>query len=201
MAKQATRFDRTLVPIFLIASWVLAILLGLKGGLNLDSAIPALMIGIVGTVAAIVARLAQKAEDAARAAHAIAEHNRALLSEAVESINEGFVLFDDQYRLVICNTRYRSAYPLLADALVEGTTFQRLLEIAAERGQYVAPGKDQVQPWVQARMGRHLTASGPVVAQLSDGRRYVIDERATPGGGIVKLLTDISALSEIAPSP
>ncbi len=49
------------------------------------------------------------------------------LQEAVEAINEGFVLYDAEDRLVLCNSKYRQIYALSADAMVSGVRFADLL--------------------------------------------------------------------------
>jgi PAS domain-containing protein len=45
---------------------------------------------------------------------------QANLLDAVESVSEGFVLFGQDGRLILCNDRYRRAYPMLADLLEPG---------------------------------------------------------------------------------
>lgn len=123
--------------------------------------------------------------------------HRAQLIEAVESVTEGFVLFDAQGRLIVCNSRYRAAYPMLADVLVEGASFPDILRTAAERrGQAGTP--EQLAAWVEERVKRHLAGEKPPVVKLSDGCWYRISEHPTPSGGTVKLLTDVSELKEQA---
>ncbi|GAA0599640.1 hypothetical protein GCM10009099_40890 [Caenispirillum bisanense] len=117
------------------------------------------------------------------------------LIDAVNSISEGFVLFGGDGRLVVCNERYRAAYPGLADALQPGVTFDGLLRIAATRGAY-DPAEGPLEPWVQRRLSRHLEARAPVDCRLSDGRWYRISEHATGSGGVVKVLMDITALKQ-----
>ena len=42
------------------------------------------------------------------------------LTDALESISEGFFLFDSDDRMVLCNSRYRELYPGLADLMRPG---------------------------------------------------------------------------------
>ncbi len=50
---------------------------------------------------------------------------RQRLVDAIESISEGFALYDAEDRLVLCNSRYREIlYPGIADAVVPGTPFR-----------------------------------------------------------------------------
>ena len=120
-------------------------------------------------------------------------HFRALLSDAIGCVSEGFVLFGADGRLVLCNDRYRAAYPLLSDHLVPGVRFADLLRVAVERG---AAGDDLGDPsdWIAERLSRHIRSGPPTDHQLGDGRWYRISEHATRFGGVVKILTDITEL-------
>ena len=59
---------------------------------------------------------------------------RQQLTDALESISEGFFLFDAEDRLVVCNDRFRQLYPGLADIVVPGVTFEQIIRAVAERG-------------------------------------------------------------------
>ncbi|TWA67446.1 PAS domain-containing protein [Azospirillum baldaniorum] len=120
-------------------------------------------------------------------------HFRALLSDAIGCVSEGFVLFGADGRLVLCNDRYRAAYPLLSDHLIPGVRFADLLRVAVERG---AAGDDLGDPsdWIAERLNRHIRSGPPTDHQLGDGRWYRISEHATRFGGVVKILTDITEL-------
>ncbi|TWA89964.1 PAS domain-containing protein [Azospirillum brasilense] len=120
-------------------------------------------------------------------------HFRALLSDAIGCVSEGFVLFGADGRLVLCNDRYRAAYPLLSDHLVPGVRFVDLLRVAVERG---AAGDDLGDPsdWIAERLNRHTRSGPPTDHRLGDGRWYRISEHATRFGGVVKILTDITEL-------
>lgn len=114
-----------------------------------------------------------------------------ILGETVESINEGFVLFDSDHKLVIVNSHYRNAYPDIADLFVPGARFEDILSEAAARLGVDNHGQD-IQRWVADRANRHLESKNFTECELSDGKWYRISERPTPSGGIVKLLTDIT---------
>ncbi|BAI72441.1 two-component hybrid sensor and regulator [Azospirillum sp. B510] len=142
---------------------------------------------------------------AAAAATALARSDAALrpvrdelegLRGAIDSVSEGFVLFNADGRLLICNERYRRAYPTIADMLTPGRGFAEILRVAAERGGYdsAGEGEDGIGAWVEKRLTRHLEHSAPVDGRLSDGRWYRISEHATGGGGVVKILMDITEL-------
>jgi PAS domain-containing protein len=56
------------------------------------------------------------------------ESARQRLIDAIESISEGFALFDQDDRLVLCNSRYRDLlFPGLADVMERGTLFETII--------------------------------------------------------------------------
>lgn len=118
---------------------------------------------------------------------------RELLADAIGCVSEGFVLFDASGRLILCNERYREAYPLLADRLKPGVTFADLLELAVERG---AAGDlpDDPEGWISERLTRHTRRDQPSDHRLANGNWYRISEHSTRFGGVVKILTDITEL-------
>lgn len=135
--------------------------------------------------------------DASAEALAVSEarNTQALTHDALDSISEGFVLFNADGRLALCNERYRQAYPNIADVLTPGVAFAEVLRVAAERGGFLDDGAD-IGSWVRQRLERHLGNPAPVDRRLSDGRWYRISEHATGSGGVVKLLMDITELKE-----
>ena len=59
------------------------------------------------------------------------QETRRRLSDAIESISEGFSLYDADDRLVVCNSKYRSLlYPGFAEEIVPGMTFQAIVRLS-----------------------------------------------------------------------
>ncbi len=115
----------------------------------------------------------------------------ALLRDAVDSISEGFVIFDPEDRLVMCNQRYLDLYPQSAPAMVPGTTFEDILRYGLRRGEYVdAVGREQ--EWMAERLRDHRAATGAIEQHHSDGRWIMVTERRTRNGGIAGLRIDIT---------
>jgi prevent-host-death family protein len=113
------------------------------------------------------------------------------LIDAIESIPDGFALYDADDRLVLCNERYRDVYPKHADILSPGSRFEDMLRIGVERGEFPAAiGREE--EWVAERLRAHADPPGPIEQELSDGRWLRIEERRTREGGIVGLRTDIT---------
>jgi PAS domain S-box-containing protein len=115
------------------------------------------------------------------------------LADAIESISEGFALFDNEDRLVVCNGRYRELYPGLADMMVPGTPFAAIARVAAERG-IVQDVAGRVDEWLERRLALHRDPSGPYLQPQSDGRWIQLNERRTRDGGTVAVFTDVTGL-------
>lgn len=118
------------------------------------------------------------------------------LAEAIESISEGFVCYDGEDRLVICNSCYRDLlYPGLDIDLAVGATFESILRSAAERG-YVTDALGRVEEWVAERMHQHRNPGEPQVQRRAGGRWVMVSERRTVDGGTVAVYSDITELKQ-----
>ena len=112
---------------------------------------------------------------------------------AIETLDDGFVLYDEHDRLAICNQRYRDIYSMSADLMVPGARFEDIIREGARRGQY-SNAVGRVEEWVAERMRSHRAANSMIEQMLEDGTWLRIAERRTPGGGIVGFRVDISEL-------
>ena len=112
---------------------------------------------------------------------------------AIEAIPDGFVLYDRENRLVMCNQRYRDLYASSADAIVPGARFEDILRRGLSAGTYPeALGREE--EWLALRLERHRNP-GPAMDQALDGGRWLrVIDRATPDGGRVGLRVDITEL-------
>ena len=115
------------------------------------------------------------------------------LFDAVEALSDGFILYDADDRLVICNQRFKEIYAESADLICEGESFGRILRKSMERGQYPeATGREA--EWFAKRMYAHLNPGAPIEQQLPGNRWMRIEERRTRDGGLVGFRVDITEL-------
>ena len=119
-----------------------------------------------------------------------AEKQRQLLADAIELINEGFVLYDLDDRLVLCNSNFVRTQHRLADLMVPGTPFHSVLEAAISRGIVDLEGGDG-EAWIEARLRRHRNPQGAMEVRFDD-RWVQIGERRTADGGTVAIYSDIT---------
>lgn len=114
------------------------------------------------------------------------------LREAIKAMDDGFILYDAQDRLVVWNDRFAEIYDTIADILRPGVSFSTLLRASIERGQYRI-SEQEMPDWVARR--RSLHAGGGELARealLHDGRWVLIKETRTPDGGTVGIRADIT---------
>lgn len=126
-----------------------------------------------------------------RQAEQSAERAHKMLLSAIDSISEGFELYDAEDRLVICNNRSREIYPLIAEMFVPGTSFRDLLWQNIIRGQ-LPEAVGQEEHFINARMRRHQEGQVHFEQYLPGERWILVEEQRTWDGGTVVLRTDIT---------
>ncbi len=110
---------------------------------------------------------------------------------AIESIDQAFLLYDENGLLVLCNRRAREMAPMVADLLRPGVPFERLVRAGFERGHMVAADGD-VEAATRSRLQAHGRLEGPFEVRMGDGRFLRVDERRTSDGGVVVMWTDFT---------
>jgi signal transduction histidine kinase len=147
---------------------------------------------------AVMARQAAREDAALRAAadgRAEAERARTLLTDAIESISGGIVLYDADDRLVLMNRNARDWHADFAAAAVPGATYEEVIRAAARTGHIVGDG-DDIETMVRHRLSLHRKAFGQPIERCVGGRWHHITEYPTSQGGVVVLRTDVTALKE-----
>ena len=132
--------------------------------------------------------------------HAQEERLRAeaTLNTALGSISEGFVIYDEQDRLVLCNDAYRNIYAISGPAMQLGETFETIVRYGVEHGQYpdVGETKEEREAWVAQRLQRHNRPGEPFIQVVNPNRWLLVEERVTEDNLRVGVRTDVSKLSE-----
>jgi PAS domain S-box-containing protein len=118
-----------------------------------------------------------------------------LLRDALASISEGFVIYDSDDRLVLCNEAYRRMYPHSAPLMVPGVKFEALVRNSLAAGHYPeAAGREE--EWLAGFIRNHREAVSEVETQMRDGRWILVSERRMSSGGIAGVRVDVTALKE-----
>jgi signal transduction histidine kinase len=127
----------------------------------------------------------------AEAAEADATEARRQLEDAIESLSEGFALFDPAGRLVLANCWLRDLHAAIdpAQALAAGTAFE-----AALRSLLAGALVDGIDGFVARRIEESRQGSGAWEAQLANGQWIHGTERRMRDGGLVAVRRDITLL-------
>jgi PAS domain S-box-containing protein len=126
------------------------------------------------------------------AAKVRAEQAESLLRDAVDSMSEGFVIYDSDDRFVLCNEAYRRLYQGCASLMLPGVPYGDLVRNKLDAGQY-PDAAGQEEKWFSSFMRIHLAADTEVETRLPGGKWILISERRMRGGGIAGLRIDITA--------
>src|SRR5579863_7843831 len=152
----------------------------------------AVTIALLAIVATVVGRAFQATTQRARV-------DRERIIDAIESINDGFTLFDDKGSLTMCNDVLHKIYPELAKLLKPGTQYKDLLTAwTKERTEF--PGGLSAEEYIAESL-RNFTEGGhagqPREERLSDGRWIYCRENSIKHGGLVSVLTDVTLIKEL----
>lgn len=120
-----------------------------------------------------------------------AHRAEARLRDAIESLRDGFVLFDRDDRIVLHNAHFLEFYPYLKGRPVIGRTFQENFAAGAEWRRTVMPA-EEVERVVARRLANWRNGPGTFEQQLPGGRWVLVSERPTADGGVVGVHTDIT---------
>lgn len=118
------------------------------------------------------------------------------LSGALDSISEGFVLWDADDRLVMCNPVYRGYFAGHEDLCQPGVAFADVLREGAARGIYPNV-PDDVDAWIETVNRWRTEGEGQArEQQLMGGVWLQITDHRIKDGGLVSVYTDISELKK-----
>ena len=117
------------------------------------------------------------------------------LRSAINSIDDGFALYDQDDRLVFANKKYEDYYNLTHDAIFPGNTFENILRAGLKTGQYIeAIGREE--EWLMERLAAHRNPTEPVEQKLADGRWLKVAETRSSEGNTVGFRVDITELKQ-----
>ncbi len=138
----------------------------------------------------------------AKAAEAVAENAHAKLVTALETITQGFALFDADDRLVTCNRHYLDDAHVLDAGQIVGWRFEEIVRARLDTGwRGYIPGSDtpaSAEEWIAWRLSVHRAPpQQPFVYKGADGRWLMISERRTDDGGSVAIRVDVTDIKRI----
>lgn len=128
--------------------------------------------------------------DANRATEAARQN----LANAIETIQEGFALFDAQDVLVMCNSRFGMHMLDLREHLKPGLTFGDYVDRVSRSRFLELPGGETAEEWAVARRRRHQDQHVIFNVRMVWDRWVQVSEHRTVDGGTVILQTDVTEI-------
>jgi PAS domain S-box-containing protein len=111
--------------------------------------------------------------------------------QIVDSLQDGFVLYDAADRLVLWNDKWFELHKMSADIIGIGTRFEDLIRTNVARGLYPeAAGCEEA--FVQGCIGRHREPGEPIVHRFAGGRWIIVREARTANGGTFTVNIDVT---------
>ena len=128
---------------------------------------------------------------------------RQRLSTAIENIDEGFAVFDNNDTLITYNNRFRDLYAGVQSLGGLGFSYEDLVRENITLGVYqvdrrepassdVCLNEKDIDDWVSLKVSYHKNPTRPHIDLLSSGTWIEVIENKIPGGGTVSVHKDIS---------
>lgn len=120
---------------------------------------------------------------------------REMLGDAIESLSEGFALYDEEGKLVLFNEKYREMNQAVEDILAPGLRWEMLMRTLARRGIY-SEAVGQEEQWISDRLSGGVEYIQDYELRQTDGKTYSVSVHPTKLGGFVVTRTDITATKQ-----
>ncbi len=142
---------------------------------------------VIGTWSEVTAR--KTAEQAAL------QQSEQRLTDAIETISEGFSLYDAEDRLVLGNRKYTELFDFGEGPPAPGSTYEEIIRKAVAHG-LVADANGREEGWIRQRLAEHRNPGESGLQRQADGRWLQISERRTETGGTVAVYSDLTEVKE-----
>ena len=118
------------------------------------------------------------------------QHNRDLLQIALDQMEQGITVFDQDFRLTCWNRQYRALLSLPDEMGRVGVSLDEVLRVLAARGEIASEARIAI-------LNRFNSFGSPWQLELKNSRRIIeLRSNPMPDGGIVATYADITARVE-----
>jgi PAS domain S-box-containing protein len=117
------------------------------------------------------------------------------VSDAIESISEGFSLYDTEDRLVLGNYKFAELFDFGAGPPRPGMTYEEIIRGAVDQG-LIEDAKGHMPGWLGQRLAQHRNPTEPLLQSRADGTWLQISERHIASGGTVAVYSDLTEIKE-----
>ncbi|WP_350333127.1 hybrid sensor histidine kinase/response regulator [Coralliovum pocilloporae] len=138
-------------------------------------------------------------ESNAKLAHANAETElaRANLANAIETVEEGFALFNAEDELVMSNSRFGQHMIDIHHLFKPGLRFEHYVHLVANSPYLALPEGETSAGWEAYRLARHKDKHAVFNVRMAGTRWLQVSEHRTTDGGTVILQTDITDMMRL----
>lgn len=119
-----------------------------------------------------------------------ARHMLLRLEDTIELSADAFAFWNSADRLILCNAEFAHLHGIAKTDDAARMGFTDLLSQAVRRNRFHIEG--DVAAWMDRRQEAHRSPAGALTVTMSDGKAYLLRERATRDGGRVSVLTDVT---------
>ncbi len=134
---------------------------------------------------------------ALEAANRETEIARTNLAMAIETVQEGFGLFDAKDVLVLCNSRFGMHMSDVQPQIAPGLHFDTYVDLVSRSTSLTLPDGMQPEAWAVARKRRHADQHVIFNVQMKRDHWVQVSEHRTEDGGTVILQTDVTDIIRI----
>ncbi|MEP3639847.1 MAG: response regulator [Paracoccaceae bacterium] len=138
-------------------------------------------------------RTLSDSQAARRALEARAIEQRRMTETAIETIPDGFALFDAQDNLLLVNNRYREIFAKIGECLQPGTSLETLLNAQIHAGLARLDGQTS-EDWIAERLAQHRRPNGMREERKLGDNWLLVTKRKTPNGETIAIYTDITEM-------
>ncbi len=153
------------------------------------------MAQLIGSLVYFLLRLPASLQQAVASATSALERNESRFRDAIEALPDGFVIYDANDRLALCNERLRELYAASRPRLQPGRAYAEILRYGMEHGQFsTEPPTDPVavEEAMQQFVERHRAAAASYEEELANGTTLRVIERRMRDGGVVSFHMDVT---------
>lgn len=118
---------------------------------------------------------------------------RERLHTAIQSMDHGFALYDQEDRLLLFNDKFSQLFAPVKELIQSGTPFEKILKTGVERGLFPKAVNDP-DAWYERQLAQHREAAQEHECHLAPDRWIRVSEHKTADGGRVGIWVEITKL-------
>ncbi|MDX1483853.1 MAG: ATP-binding protein [Alphaproteobacteria bacterium] len=126
-------------------------------------------------------------------ARKVASMSQEQLASAIETISDGFALFDSAGELVLVNNRFGEYFRATPDMLAAGRPFRTVIEAAADRDLFLSRDGAS-EAWLALWPRTKALGEASADLETADGRWFRISGRSTETHGVVTIVSDVTEM-------